>query len=64
MVAASARRSGIGRALMAEAERWAAGVPAAYIALATRRVEAFYVGLGYERSAVFLRKTLGSANAR
>ncbi len=64
MVAAPARRSGIGRALMEEAERWAAGVPAAYIALATRRAEAFYVSLGYERSAAFLRKMLGSANTR
>jgi GNAT superfamily N-acetyltransferase len=60
MVAASARRSGIGRALMAEAERWAAGVPAPYIALATRRAEAFYISLGYGRSAAFLRKMLGS----
>jgi GNAT superfamily N-acetyltransferase len=61
MVVESLRRSGIGRALMAEAERWAAGVPAAYIALATRRAEEFYVILGYERSAAFLRKTLDSA---
>jgi GNAT superfamily N-acetyltransferase len=64
MVAAPARRSGIGRALMAEAERWAAGVPTPYIALATRRAEAFYINLGYERSATFLRKMLGSASAR
>ena len=61
MVAESLRRSGIGRALMAEAERWAADVSAAYIALATRRAEEFYVILGYERSAAFLRKTLALA---
>jgi GNAT superfamily N-acetyltransferase len=64
MVVAPARRSGIGRALMAEAERWAMGVPVAYISLATRRAEAFYDSLGYERSAAFLRKTLGSSGAR
>lgn len=64
MVAAPARRCGIGRALMSEAERWAAEVPAPYIALATRRADAFYVSLGYERSAAFLRKMLGSDSAR
>jgi GNAT superfamily N-acetyltransferase len=64
MVVAPARRSGIGRALMAEAERWAAEIPAAYIALATRRAEAFHVSLGYERSAAFLRKLLGPVSAR
>ena len=64
MVVAPARRSGIGRALMAEAERWATGVPVAYISLATRRAEGFYDSLGYERSAAFLRKILGPGRAR
>jgi GNAT superfamily N-acetyltransferase len=57
MVADGARRSGIGTALMAEAERWAERVPTAYIALATRRARDFYHALGYEESATFFKKT-------
>jgi GNAT superfamily N-acetyltransferase len=56
MVAASARRGGIGRALMGAVEGWAASLDAAYVALATRRAGRFYQALGYEDSAVFYRK--------
>ena len=59
MVAASARRSGVGRALMAAAETWARRRGAAYIALATRRAAPFYRALGYEDSAVYFKKPLG-----
>jgi GNAT superfamily N-acetyltransferase len=56
MVAPSARRGGVGRALMATAEHWAQASGAAYVALATRRATAFYEALGYTDSAVFYRK--------
>lgn len=56
MVAPSARRDGVGRALMATAEHWAQASGAAYVALATRRAAAFYEALGYTDSAVFYRK--------
>jgi GNAT superfamily N-acetyltransferase len=58
MVAEAKRRSGIGRALMGEAERWAKGIPTAYIGLATRRAGEFYEALGYEQSASFFNKLL------
>jgi GNAT superfamily N-acetyltransferase len=58
MVAADARRLGIGRALMRAAEGWAAESGAAYVALATRRAAAFYTALDYEESATFFRKRL------
>ncbi len=57
MVDASARRHGIGAALMAAAESWAFDQGgAAYVALATRRAEPFYRAIGYEPSVTFLRK--------
>ena len=53
------RGRGIGRALMSGFERWAAARNCALIALATRRAAPFYRALGYEESAVYLRKVPG-----
>lgn len=58
MVAASARRSGVGRALMAAAETWARHRGAAYIALATRRAAPFYQALAYDESATYFKRPL------
>jgi GNAT superfamily N-acetyltransferase len=58
MVAASARRSGVGRALMAAAETWARHRGAAYIALATRRAAPFYQALPYDESATYFKMPL------
>jgi len=63
MVAEAARRSGIGRALMGEAERWAMRIPTAYIGLATRRASEFYEALGYKQSASFFNKLFTDRNA-
>ncbi len=57
MVAHHARQSGVGRSLMAEAERWARSIPCAYLALASRRATDFYERVGYQTSATYLRKT-------
>ena len=59
MVAPPLRRSGVGAALMAYAERWAHARGAAYVSLASRRAGAFYAALGYDDSATFFRKDLG-----
>ena len=61
MVDPDHRRSGIGARLVAEAEGWAGGRGAAYLALATRRAADFYTATGYEQSATFYLKLLGSA---
>ena len=58
MVSQSARRQGVGRALMQDFERWAAERGAKLVALATRRAAPFYQALGYEESATYLRKLL------
>ncbi|MCB7135052.1 GNAT family N-acetyltransferase [Cellulosimicrobium marinum] len=58
VVHASARRRGVGRALLAAAERWAGEVGAAYVSLASRRAGDFYVAAGYEASATFFRRVL------
>ncbi len=58
MVEESSRTTGIGRALMDEAESWARSIGAAYLSLATRRAADFYLALGYEDSATFFRKML------
>jgi GNAT superfamily N-acetyltransferase len=58
MVDPQVRRTGVGRELMARAERWSQTVGAAYVALASRRAGEFYRALGYEDSAVFYRKLL------
>ncbi len=52
------RRRGIGRALMEAFEQWATGQGCALVTLATRRAAPFYVALGYEESATYLRKVL------
>lgn len=52
------RRGGAGRALMAHAEDWARRGGAASVALASRRAGPFYRALGYDDSAVYVRKTL------
>jgi hypothetical protein len=39
-----------------EVEQWAAGHDCAVVALATRRAAPFYRAIGYEESAVYLRK--------
>ena len=53
VVSSSARRSGIGRRLIAEAERWAKsnGAEAVSVRSSTRRIEAhiFYPALGYKK---------------
>jgi hypothetical protein len=43
---------------MGSVEDWATRRGCAYVALATRRAEAFYAAIGYEASATFLRKLL------
>ncbi|WP_020576775.1 GNAT family N-acetyltransferase [Actinopolymorpha alba] len=60
MVDERERSMGIGRALMAEAERWACDRGAAYVSLASRRAGNFYLQLGYEDSAVFYKKNARS----
>ncbi len=58
------RGRGIGRDLMNAFERWAAGDGCAMVALATRRAAPFYLALGYEESAAYLRKVLSREAAR
>lgn len=52
------RRMGIGTLLMQSFEEWAAHQDAKLVALATRRAAVFYQALGYEESALYLRKLL------
>ncbi|MFF3855712.1 GNAT family N-acetyltransferase [Micromonospora sp. NPDC002575] len=52
------RGRGIGRILMSAFERWAVSRNCRLVTLATRRAAPFYVALGYEESAVYLRKVL------
>jgi GNAT superfamily N-acetyltransferase len=52
------RGRGIGRALMQAFEGWAMQRDCTLVALATRRAASFYVALGYEESAIYLRKLL------
>lgn len=56
MVSESVRRQGVGARLMASAESWAKSIPTAYVALASRRASDFYLKVGYEDSATYLRK--------
>jgi GNAT superfamily N-acetyltransferase len=56
------RGHGTGRALMTAFEQWAAERGCALVSLATRRAAAFYRALGYEESAVYLRKILLAQN--
>ncbi|MFI5836582.1 GNAT family N-acetyltransferase [Micromonospora sp. NPDC051300] len=64
LVRAEVRGRGVGRALMAAFERWAASRDCGLVTLATRRAAPFYVALGYEESAVHLRKVLRAPAAR
>jgi len=57
-VSETARRNGIGLALEREFEAWARDRDAKLIALATRRAVSFYSAVGYEESAVYLRRIL------
>jgi GNAT superfamily N-acetyltransferase len=52
------RGRGVGRMLMSAFEQWAARQNCTLVALATRRAAPFYRALGYEDSAVYLRKIL------
>jgi GNAT superfamily N-acetyltransferase len=52
------RRGGVGQALMAAFEQWAAGRDCRLVALATRRAAPFYLSIGYVELAVYLRKVL------
>jgi GNAT superfamily N-acetyltransferase len=61
MVDAPSRGQGIGRALMNDAERWAASAGAAYVSLASRRAGLFYLALGYDESATFYKKAVTGA---
>jgi GNAT superfamily N-acetyltransferase len=54
------RGCGVGRALMSGFEQWAASQDCTLVALATRRAAPFYRALGYEESAIYHRKILGS----
>jgi len=53
-----ARRRGIGRALMLACEAWATERGCGLVSLATRRAAPFYLALGFEESAAYLRKVL------
>jgi GNAT superfamily N-acetyltransferase len=55
------RGRGAGRALMSAFERHAADRGCRLVALATRRAAAFYRALGYQESASYFRKVLGTA---
>jgi GNAT superfamily N-acetyltransferase len=58
------RGRGTGRALMSAREGWAADLDCVLVALATRRAAPFYLALGYQESAMYLRKVLsGRAQA-
>lgn len=58
MVDGTRRREGIGGMLMAAAEAWARERGAAYVSLASRRAEAFYLALGYDDSATYFKRSL------
>jgi GNAT superfamily N-acetyltransferase len=58
------RGRGIGRDLMNAFERWAAARGCTMVALATRRAAPFYLALGYEESAAYLRKVLSRQAAQ
>jgi GNAT superfamily N-acetyltransferase len=58
LVRPECRGRGLGRALMSAFEQWATDHDCTLVALATRRAARFYRALGYEDSAVYLRKVL------
>lgn len=49
--------------LMSAFERWAAAHGCALAALATRRAAPFYLAIGYQESATYLRKVLGKESS-
>lgn len=53
------RGRGIGGALMAAAEAWAASRGARQVTLATSRAQTFYEAHGYEARATYFKKALG-----
>lgn len=57
------RGSGVGRELMSAFEQWASAQGCALVALATRRAAPFYLAVGYQESATYLRKVLGADGA-
>jgi GNAT superfamily N-acetyltransferase len=57
------RGRGVGRALMHAFEGWATRRQCVLVALATRRAASFYRALGYEESAIYLRKPLPLSSA-
>jgi GNAT superfamily N-acetyltransferase len=52
------RRGGVGRLLVSAAESWIEAQHGVMVALATRRAEDFWLAIGYEESATYLRKLL------
>ena len=58
LVVANERRRGIGRALMAEFENWAAGGRCRLVGLATRAATEFYEELGFEASSGYFKRYL------
>lgn len=64
LVSREQRGRGVGRALMTAFEQWSAGHDCVLVALATRRAMPFYLALGYEESATYLRKVLSDEAAR
>ena len=58
MVGEAHRLLGAGRKLMEAFEAWGQERDAKMVALATRRASEFYKALGYEESAVYLRKMI------
>jgi GNAT superfamily N-acetyltransferase len=58
LVVAQERRRGVGRALMAEFEDWAAGGRCQLVGLATRNATEFYEELGFDSSAGYFKRYL------
>ncbi len=58
LVVANERRRGVGRALMAEFENWAAGGRCRLLGLATRAATEFYEELGFEASSGYFKRYL------
>ena len=58
MVREDRRATGVGRAMLRAAERWAADRGAAYVSLASRRAGDFYLALGYDASATFYKRPI------
>ena len=58
LVVANERRRGVGRALMAEFENWAAGGRCRLVGLATRAATEFYEELGFEASSGYFKRYL------